>query len=34
VVLAAGFYFLSVRRGADVFVARRERLLNVLEGRN
>jgi len=34
ILLAAGFYSLSLRRGADVFVARRERLLNALEGRN
>ena len=32
--LAIVFYLYSVRRGADVFVSRRERLLNALEGRN
>jgi hypothetical protein len=34
VLLAAGLYFFSLRRGTDVFIARRERLLNALEGRN
>ena len=32
--LAMAFYFYSLRRGAAVFVSRRERLLNALEGRN
>jgi len=32
--LAAVFYLYSLRRGAAVFVSRRERLLNALEGRN
>jgi len=34
VLLAAGFYLLSVRRGAALFTGRRERILNALEGRN
>jgi hypothetical protein len=34
VLLAAGLYFFSLRRGAAVFIERRERLLNALEGRN
>jgi hypothetical protein len=34
VLLAAGLYFFSLRRGAEVFIERRERLLNALEGRN
>ena len=33
-VAAIAFYLYSVRRGAAVFVSRRERLLNTLEGRN
>jgi hypothetical protein len=33
-LLAAGLYFFSLGRGADVFIARREKLLNALEGRN
>jgi hypothetical protein len=32
--LAIVFYFCSLRRGAEVFVSHRERLLNALEGRN
>jgi hypothetical protein len=32
--LAMAFYSYSLRRGAAVFVSRRERLLNALEGRN
>jgi hypothetical protein len=32
--LAVVFYLYSLRRGAEVFVSRRERLLNALEGRN
>jgi hypothetical protein len=32
--LAIAFYFYSLRRGESVFVSRRERLLNALEGRN
>ncbi|HXM41218.1 MAG TPA: hypothetical protein VN924_08195 [Bryobacteraceae bacterium] len=32
--LAIAFYLYSLRRGAIVFVSRRERLLNTLEGRN
>jgi hypothetical protein len=32
--LAVAFYLFSLRRGAAVFVSRRERLLNALEGRN
>jgi hypothetical protein len=32
--LAIVFYSYSLRRGAAVFVSRRERLLNALEGRN
>jgi len=32
--LAIVFYSYSLRRGAEVFVSRRERLLNALEGRN
>jgi hypothetical protein len=32
--LAIVFYTYSLRRGAAVFVSRRERLLNALEGRN
>jgi len=32
--LAIAFYSYSLRRGAAVFVSRRERLLNALEGRN
>ncbi len=31
---AAAFYWISVQRGAAVFVSRKERLLNTLEGRN
>lgn len=33
-VLAVAFYLLSLRRGAALFVSRRELLLNALEGRN
>jgi hypothetical protein len=33
-VLAIAFYVYSLQRGAAVFVSRRERLLNALEGRN
>jgi hypothetical protein len=33
-LLAAAFYLFSLQRGAEVFVLRRERLLNALEGRN
>jgi len=33
-VLAIAFYFVSLQRGAAVFVSRKERLLNALEGRN
>jgi hypothetical protein len=32
--LAMVFYIYSLRRGESVFVRRRERLLNTLEGRN
>ena len=32
--LAIAFYLYSLRRGTAMFVSRRERLLNVLEGRN
>jgi hypothetical protein len=32
--LSIVFYIFSLRRGAAVFVSRRERLLNTLEGRN
>jgi hypothetical protein len=33
-LLAAGLYFFSLRHGTAVFIQRRERLLNALEGRN
>jgi hypothetical protein len=32
--LAIAFYVYSLRLGASVFVSRKERLLNTLEGRN